>query len=77
MIKLHYSLVRQVTIAGISEKACYVIWFSVMVVAVGAGQWWIIPIGVIMHILFMIMTKIDDYFFEIALKAVKYPEYLE
>lgn len=77
MVKLHYSLVRQITIAGISEKACYMIWLSVMITCVGVGQWWIAPIGGIMHIICMIVSKIDDYFFEIVLKAIKFPDYLE
>lgn len=77
MVSLHYSLVRQITIAGISEKTCYAIWFSVMVTAVGVGVWWTVIVGAILHGVCIVCTKIDEYFFEIILRTIKYPDYLE
>lgn len=77
MVTLHYSLVRRITIAGINEKACYIIWFSVMIVTVGGGQWWFAPFGCAMHLVCVVLTKIDDSFFEIAMRAMKIPEHLE
>ncbi len=76
MTKVYTSLLHPVTIAGVQEKACYFIWFSVLVTVLAAGQWWMLPVGVCMHLLSMGVSRIDEHFFDVALRSMRYPHCL-
>ena len=73
MTRVYKSLLYPMVIAGINEKACYFIWFSLLISVLAAGQWWILPLGIILHIVCAAFTKTDIYFFDITMKSIRYP----
>ncbi len=75
MTRVYKSLLYPVVIAGIHEKACYFIWFSVLVSVLAAGQWWVFPLGIVLHTICIAFTKSDIHFFDVAMKAIRYPNY--
>lgn len=70
-IKVHHSIVKPILMAGIPRNSFFMLWTFVCALAIGQGQWWIVPLGVIMHVIFAALTKDDVYFFNIIPYALK------
>ena len=70
-VPLHRSLVEPMFLAGLPRTVALVLWTVVGAFAFGLRQTWVLPIGIVLHIVAAAATKSDPYFFDIVLLAVK------
>ena len=70
-IKVHHSVVKPILVAGIPRNACFILWTFVAALAIGQSQFWVVPMGVLVHVGFFHLTKQDVYFFNIIHYVLK------
>lgn len=67
---LHRSLVEPMLLGGLPRAVALVLWTLVSALAFGFRQTWVLPLGVVLHLIAAVVTRADPYFFEIVLLAI-------
>ncbi len=70
-VTLHRSLVEPMTLAGLPRTAALVLWTGIAAFAFGLRQIWVLPLGVVFHLVCAAAAKSDPYIFDIVLLALK------
>jgi type IV secretion system protein VirB3 len=70
-VPLHRSLVEPMTLAGLPRTTALVLWTAVGAFAFGLRQIWVLPLGVVFHLVCAAAAKSDPYIFDIAVAALK------
>jgi type IV secretion system protein TrbD len=70
-VPIHRSLTEPLLIAGLPRTFAFVLWTFAIVVIVGLGQIWYVPLQIILHVLFAYLTKREPYFFDIGNRALR------
>ena len=70
-VPLHRSLVDPMLLVGLPRTVALVLWTSVSAVGFGMRQLWVVPIGVVVHVIAAAAAKSDPYFFDVFVAAVR------
>ena len=70
-VPLHRSLVEPMLLAGLPRTVALVLWTGVGAFAFGLHQIWVLPLGIVLHVVAAAATKADPYFFDILLVALR------
>ena len=70
-VPLHRSLIEPMMMVGLPRTVALVLWTSVCAFAFGLRQIWVLPIGLLVHIVCVAAAKSDPYIFEILALALK------
>jgi type IV secretion system protein VirB3 len=70
-VPIHRSLTEPLLIAGLPRTFAFVLWTFAIVVIVGLGQVWYVPLQLLLHVLFAYLTKREPYFFDIGKRALR------
>jgi type IV secretion system protein VirB3 len=76
-IPIHRSLTDPILIAGLPRQLAILLWTPGMVVILGLYQLWFLPIQLVLHLLFVYLTKRDPHFFEVFSRALRAQRRLE
>jgi type IV secretion system protein TrbD len=70
-VPLHRSLVEPMMVAGLPRTVALVLWTTVCAFAFGLRQLWVLPIGLVFHLVCVAAAKSDPYIFEILALALR------
>jgi type IV secretion system protein VirB3 len=73
-VPLHRSLTEPMMVVGLPRTVALVLWTTICAFAFGLRQIWVLPIGLVIHVVCVAAAKADPYIFEIlglALRAVR------
>ena len=70
-VPLHRSLVDPMLMMGLPRTVALVLWTSISAVGFGLRQLWVIPIGIVVHVVCAAAAKSDPYFFDVFLHAIR------
>lgn len=70
-VSLHRSLVEPILFAGLPRSVALMLWIAVLALAFGLRQLWVLPIGIVLHLICAGLTRTDPHFFEILIRAAK------
>lgn len=76
-VPLHRALVEPILMMGLPRTVALLLWVSIAALAFGLRQLWVLPVGGLLHALFVALTKSDPHFFEIFVRAVKLQKRLD
>jgi type IV secretion system protein VirB3 len=70
-VPLHRSLTEPMMVVGLPRTVALVLWTTVSAFAFGLRQIWVLPIGLLIHLVCVAAAKSDPYIFEILALALK------
>jgi type IV secretory pathway TrbD component len=76
-VPVHRSLVAPMLLMGLPRTVALVLWTTVAAFSLGLRQLWVLPIGMLLHVLAAAAIKADPYFFDILVPALKHARRLE
>lgn len=76
-VPVHRSLVDPIFLMGLPRTVALVLWTIVGAIAFGLRQVWVLPIGIGIHVVCAAAAKVDPYFFEIFVLAIRSQRRLE
>ncbi len=68
---LHRSLIEPMTLAGLPRTTALVLWTGIGAFAFGLRQIWVLPLGILFHLVCAAAAKSDPYIFDIVIVALK------
>ena len=69
-IPVHRSLTQPIMFAGLPRTFGLLMWTTVSALVLGLHQIWILPLGVVLHLLFAAVARRDPFFFDVFLRAI-------
>ncbi len=75
-VPIHRSLIEPILLAGIPRNLAFINWTITAALAFGMRQIWVIAIGLALHSIFSMLTKVDPHFFDNFMRELKSPERL-
>lgn len=75
-IPLHRSLTEVILLGGLPRRVALMLWTSSMALAFGMQQLWVLPVAALLHLLLMVLTRRDPFFFDVFIRALKSPKTL-
>ncbi len=70
-VPLHRSLIEPITVAGLPRSAALALWTGISAIMFGGHQLWILPIGLVLHVMCVAAAKSDPYIFDVFILAIK------
>ena len=70
-VPVHRSLCEPMMIVGLPRTVALVLWTSICAFAFGLRQVWVLPIGLVFHLVGVAAAKGDPYIFEILARALR------
>lgn len=70
-VPLHRSLVEPMMLAGLPRTVAFVLWTMVAALAFGLRQIWVLPIGLVFHVVGVAAVKADPYIFDLLGLALR------
>jgi type IV secretory pathway TrbD component len=77
VVPIHRSLIERILTAGIPRNVCMLLWTTIAAMGFGMRQIWIIPFGIVIHIVLKSAAAKDPYFFETFIQDMKNPKRLD
>ncbi len=75
-IPLHQSLTHRFTMWGLPRTLGISLWTTILAMALGMQQLWVVPVGVLFHLLLLRISKKDPYMLEVFLNLLQQDERL-
>ena len=76
-VPVHRSLTEEILLGGIPRVVAVLLWTGVTALGFGMREIWVLPIGVVLHVVLVYVTKQDTQFFDVFVRAVKAPKRLQ
>lgn len=76
-VPVHRSLTEEILLGGIPRSVAVLLWTGIAALGFGMREVWVFPIGIVLHVVFVFVTKHDKQFFDVFIRAVKAPKRLE
>lgn len=77
-VPLHLSLTQPILMMGVPRTFAIINSTLTMVVGMGLKLWWLgFPVGILIHLAAVVMTKRDPLWFDIFRQHLRQPSYLE
>ncbi len=76
-VPLHRSIVEPMLLAGLPRTVALVLWTVVGALAFGLRQLWVLPVGIVLHLVCAAVTKADVHFFDIVGMALRIQKRLD
>jgi type IV secretory pathway TrbD component len=70
-VPLHRSLIEPMMVVGLPRTVALVLWTTVCAFAFGLRQIWVLPIGLVLHLVCAAAAKADPYIFSILGAALR------
>jgi type IV secretory pathway TrbD component len=70
-VPLHRSLVEPITMMGLPRSTALTLWTGIAAILFGGHQFWILPVGLVVHGVRVAAAKSDPYVFDVFVLAVK------
>lgn len=74
---LHRSIVEPMLLGGLPRSAALVLWTLVGALTIGLRQIWVLPLGIVVHLLAAAATRSDPQFFDVVLLTINTQKRLE
>ena len=76
-IKLHNSLVTPIMLAGVPRRFAILNGTLCAAVVLGLRAYYALPLFIILHIIGVVLTKNDPYFFDVLLRSLRKKKYYD
>ena len=76
-VPLHRSLTEPMMVAGLPRTVALVLWTGTCAFAFGLRQLWVLPIGLVIHLVCVAAAKADPYIFDILGLALRAERHLD
>lgn len=75
-IPLHQSLTEVILMGGIPRQMAIMTWTVVLAVGVGLRSWYALPLGLLLHLIFSVLTRYDPQFMDTFIRHFRYKRQL-
>ncbi len=65
-IPLHQTLTLRFTLWGLPRNLAITLWTTLLALALGMQQLWVVPVGALLHLLCLRIAKHDPYMMEVC-----------
>jgi type IV secretion system protein VirB3 len=76
-VPIHHALTTPLLMAGVPREFGILNGTLTMAVGMGMHQLWVLPIGLVIHVLASIAATYDPQFFEVTMRHLKHKGYYE
>ncbi len=70
-VPLHQSLTTRFTMWGLPRNLAISLWTSILALALGMQQLWVVPVGFVFHFLLIRIAKKDPYMLEVLVNLLQ------